>query len=122
MYEFIADIERWKIINDEYARKYNLIKEFSINCTSKCETDNCRDMCKKPIIEIEKFNCNLIRNATLDIYELCTQKTKDIQDLKSQTNKTKKCVELMFSDNENIIKREMIDRIDDIYKFLSLDL
>ena len=121
MYEYIADIERWKIINEEYNSKYNLVKEYALKCITRCETDNCRDMCKKPIIEIEKYNCDLFRNAFLDIYDLCTQKTKDIHELTTQINKTKKCVELMFNDNENIIKREMIERIDDIYKFLSLD-
>ena len=121
MYEYIADIERWKIINEDYVRKYNLVKDYVNICISKCKIENCREMCKKPIIEIEKFNSDLFRNATLDIYELCTKKTKDIKDLTLLINKTKKCVEVMYNDNENIIKREMIERIDDVYKFLSLD-
>jgi hypothetical protein len=60
----------------------------------------------------------MIKKATLDIYELCTNKTKNITDLQSKINKTKKCVEVLYNDNEKLIKREIIDRIEDIHKYL----
>jgi hypothetical protein len=119
MYEYIADFERWKITSDEYLNKYIKVQEITNNCISNCKDEICTNLCKKPIIDIHKFSSEMIKKATLDIYELCTSKTKNITDLPSRINKTKKCVELLYNDNEKMIKREIVDRLDDIYKYLT---
>jgi hypothetical protein len=118
MYEYIAELERWKNINNDYRSKYTQIKQFVKECENKCATQSCLELCKKPIIDIEKFNTDMIKKATLDIYELCSNKTKDME-LSTKINKTKKCIDLLYQDNETIIKKEMITRIDDLLKYLN---
>jgi hypothetical protein len=119
MYEYIAQIERWKNFNTDYTNKYNKLKEFVITCESKCTNQDCHELCKKPIIDIEKFSTDLIKKSTLDIYELCNHKTREINELTIKISKTKKCIELLYQDNENLIKKEMLNRLDDLLKYLT---
>jgi hypothetical protein len=119
MYEYIADMERWKNLNSDYRGRYTLVTEFVKKCESKCTTPECMELCKKPIIDIEKFNTDMIKKSTLDIYELCGVKTKDITELNLKISKTKKCVDLLYQDNEILVKREMISRLDDLLKYLN---
>jgi hypothetical protein len=120
MYEYIADIERWKKTNKDYNTKYSVLKDFVNNCDSKCnKNQECIELCKKPIIDIEKFNTDMIKRASLDIYELCSNKTQEINELNLKISKMNKCVATLYQDNENIIKRELLDRIDSLVKFLN---
>ncbi len=118
MYEYIADFERWKLTSEDYINKYKKVQEVSNQCISNCQDERCINLCKKPLIDINKFSSEMIKKATLDIYELCTSKTRNITDLPFRINKTKKCFELLYNDNEKMIKREILDRLDDLYKYL----
>lgn len=121
MYEYIAELERWKKFNKVYQEKYQKIKDFVRTCEE--ERKNSEDtwmLCKKPLVDIEKFNLNLAKRLTLEIYDLCTNKTKDFTDLNLKIEKTKICVDILFRENEALVKKEIISRMDDVLKFVSL--
>ena len=128
MYEYLSEIERWKSFDDIYKDKYSKIKKFSENCENDCkkskiseeEINSCKGLCKKPIIDIERNNMELNKRITLDIYDLCTNKAQEINNINSKVSKIKSCVENLFRDNELIIKKEMINRIDDMINFLKI--
>jgi len=129
MYEYIADLERWKKIDNSYKDKYNRVISFSQTCQESCkntkkyqeEIQSCINLCKKPIIDIERYNTEINKRLTSDIYELCNKKALDINDITNKIPKIKLCSENLYRDNEFIVKKEMINRIDDIINFLNIN-
>ena len=84
------------------------------------------NLCLKPIIDIEKFNFDIqkrITNVILcllqEIYDLCSQKTSKIEELHSKVKSMKTCVDTLYKENDIIVKREVINRLDDLINFLS---
>ena len=158
MYEYVAQFERWKKTNLEYKLKFSEISEFSQNCVKKCNSElnnknssenlnleECINACKRPVIDIERFNLSMIKRLTIDVYEICSNKLSlsnlnfinsnknhnDKNDLyllsQSQSdslmndiNKMKICVENLYRENEILVKKETLERIDDIIKFLKI--
>jgi hypothetical protein len=127
MYEYIASFERWKNVDKNYGEKYSRIKNFVEGCNLKC-SDNfeCQSACKKPIVDIERFNIGMIKKLSVDVYDICASKSKEgkegkeTADLTSELNKMKICVDNLYRDNELIVKKETIERMDDMIKFLNL--
>jgi len=128
MYEYLADLERWKKYDNEYKEKYFKVISFTNNCESNCKTketyqeeiNSCINLCKKPIIDIERHNTEINKRLTSDIYELCTKKALDINDLNRKISKIKICSENLYRDNEQIVKKEIVNRVDDIINFLKI--
>lgn len=128
MYEYLAELERWKKLDNDYNEKYQKIINFSENCIYKCKTvksftseiDACISLCKKPIVDIERHNLEINKRITLDIYELCSNKLVDANDLSYKITKIKVCSENILRDNEIILKTEILNRIDNILSFLNV--
>lgn len=128
MYEYLADLERWKKFDNEYTDKYLKINIFTNECQNNCkatkssqeEIVSCVNLCKKPIIDIERHNTEINKRLTTDIYELCTKKALDINDINKKISKIKICSENLYRDNEQIVKKEIINRIEDIINFLKI--
>lgn len=119
MYEYLSDLERWKNINNNYKIKYNEILDF----VSKCENENKNNenihLCKKPIYDVEKFNADIAKRLTFEIYELCLNKVKSDTEYNA---KIESCVDILYRENEVLVKREIMDRLDDVLKFLNVNL
>ncbi len=128
MYEYLADLERWKIFDIEYSEKYNKVILFSEDCKNNCKDNNkpieeiqsCINLCKKPIIDIERHNSDINKRLITDIYELCNKKALDINDINKKINKIKTCTENLYRDNELIVKNEILNRVNDIINFLKI--
>ncbi len=125
MYEYISDFERWKRFSQDYLDKYKKIEIFVKNCQSNCiKTDEeCFNNCKKPIVDIERFNVHMIKRLSLDVYETCSEKIKldnDDSNFSTELNKMKICCDNLFTENELTIKKETLSRLDDIIKFLNV--
>ena len=128
MYEYLADLERWKKIDTDYTEKYAKVLSFDNDCQSNCkatkiseeEINSCVNLCKKPIIDIERHNTEINKRLTTDIYELCSKKALDIDDINKKISKIKICSENLFRDNEQIVKKEIVNRVDDIINFLKI--
>ncbi len=123
MYEYISGVERWKKIDKSYLEKYNTFTKFVQNCQEKCVNINkggeCFETCKKPIVDIERFNVNMIKKLSLDVYDICANKI-NLVDLSTDINKIKTCCDNLYRENEIIVKKETLDRMDDIIKFLNI--
>lgn len=128
MYEYIVELERWKKTNLNYIDKYSKILNFVKDCENNChikkyedelEKMNCLNKCKMPIVDIERFNLNMSKRLTMDIYDVCINKYDADSDLVKESSKIKICVENLFRENENLLKKETLDRMDDILKFIS---
>lgn len=122
MYEYISSFERWKNFDKNYSEKYQVINKFFEDCKIKCENNiECLNNCKKPIIDIERFNLNMIKKLSVDVYDICSDKIS-IQNLHltNEINKMKICVENLYRENEVLVKKETIERMDDMIKFLNL--
>ncbi len=74
MYEYLSEFERWKNLNKNYNEKYLKIKviisirkqDYVEECkrgVSKDDTEKL-NLCKKPIIDIEKFNFDIQKRIT----------------------------------------------------------
>jgi len=128
MYEYLADLERWKKYDNDYTEKYSKVILFTNDCQSNCKTKktsqeeiiSCFNLCKKPIVDIERHNTEINKRLTSDIYELCTKKALDISDINKKISKIKMCSENLYRDNEQIVKKEIINRVDDIINFLKV--
>jgi hypothetical protein len=128
MYEYIVELERWKKITPNYLDKYSKIQNFVKNCEKNCllkkydvETErmDCVDKCKMPLVDVERFNLNMSKRLSVDIYDVCISKYDTNSDLVKETTKIKNCVEKLFRENENLLKKETLDRMDDILKFIT---
>ena len=83
MYEYIADFERWKKTDLNYKEKYQEVENFVKKCENKCgKIEECINSCRKPIVDIERFNIYMIKRLSLDVYEICSAKTSANNDLK----------------------------------------
>jgi hypothetical protein len=128
MYEYISDLERWKKFDQNYNKKYSSITNFVRSCELNCkknkkieeDLNSCLNLCKKPIIDIERFNYDINKRTFSDVYELCSNKSNDISDLNKKINKVKSCFESLYRENEMIVKKEMENRIDDMINFLKI--
>jgi hypothetical protein len=122
MYEYISSFERWKNFDKNYLEKYQTINKFIEDCKFKCGNNfECQNNCKKPIIDIERFNLNMIKKLSVDVYDICSNKISNKnEDLTNEINKMKICVENLYRENEVIVKKETIERMDDMIKFLNL--
>ncbi len=128
MYEYLADLERWKKFDHDYKEKYSKVASFTNDCQSNCketktsqeEVNSCINLCKKPIIDIEMHNSEINKRLTTDIYELCCKKALDINDINKKISKIKICCENLYRDNEQIVKKEIVNRVDDIINFLKI--
>jgi hypothetical protein len=128
MYEYIVELERWKKISPIYLEKYSKIENFVKNCQHSCnekkyedelEKINCLNKCKMPLVDVERFNLNMSKRLSMDIYDVCISKFETTGDLQREKTKIKNCVESLFRENENLLKKESLDRMDDILKFIS---
>lgn len=128
MYEYLADLERWKKIDNDYTDKYSKVISFTNDCQSNCkatktsqeEMNSCINLCKKPIVDIERHNTEINKRLTTDIYELCSKKALDINDINKKISKIKMCSENLYRDNEQIVKKEIVNRVEDIINFLKI--
>ncbi len=126
MYEYIASFERWKKINPEYIEKYKKISSFVTKCQSECYNSNnnisdCIDACKKPLVDIERYNVSMIKRLSVDVYETCSSKIEmdKNSNITTEINKMKVCCDNLFSENEITVKNETLERLDSIAKFLN---
>jgi hypothetical protein len=127
MYEYIADFEKWKKNSTIYQEKLAKVHNFIKICQNKCEDnkinkEECINLCKKPLIDLENFNINIIKRMSVEIYELCNEKIyktagKEINN--ELIRKMKACGDNLYRDNDLIIKKEITERVDNILKFLS---
>lgn len=123
MYEYIADFERWKKTNQNYREKYQEMEKFVKKCEEKCDkNEECLNLCRKPIVDIERFNIFMMKRLTLDVYEICSEKTSKNLDtnLITEIEKMKVCCENLYRESEITIKKETIERLDDMLKFLNV--
>jgi hypothetical protein len=122
MYEYIAELERWKKINTNYIDKFKVIQNFVLKCQDKCLGQyDCLNLCKKPLVDIERFNTYMIKRLSTDVYDICSEKVQlDFNsNIAGEINKLKICSESLYRENEVTVKKETLERLDDIMKFLN---
>jgi len=63
----------------------------------------------------------MIKKLSVDVYDICSDKIS-IQNLHltNEINKMKICVENLYRENEVLVKKETMGRIDEMIKFLNL--
>ena len=122
MYEYICDYERWKKFDKEYNEKYQVLLNFSQKCLETCKEDQeCLNRCKRPLIDIEKFNLKMIKKLSSDVYEICSSKISlDSEHILSDLEKMKNCTQELYKENESIVKCETLTRMSDMIKFLNI--
>lgn len=120
MYEFISGFERWKNFDKNYNEKYHMIKSYTEDCKKQClDDENCKDLCRKPIVDIERFNLNMIKKLTVDVYEVCSNKFNS-NEANLEFSKMKSCLDNLYEENETYIKKQTLERMDDMINFLNI--
>ena len=123
MYEFICDYERWRKFDKEYKNRYEMFVKFSADCLKSCNgNQDCFDKCRRPLLDIERFNLGMVKKLSSDIYEICSSKINldNSEILYKDIEKIKLCCKELFDENIGMVKIETLSRMDDMIRFLNI--